>query len=711
MSGLNLISSVAAYNKTPATGTISFQDATNGDSVFATVPLSGGNGNVRFTNVFTSGVSNGIYSATEGDFNGDGIPDLLAVNVDGTAAVLFGNGDGTFTAASSFSDGEDYPQSVAVGDFNGDGILDLAVLGPAPGEGTLSILLGRGNGKFTVRTKLFAPSTGPLVVGDFNGDGILDVAIANFYGKSISILTGKGDGALNAAVTVSIDHQPNSIAVEDSNGDGIPDLLTVNGDNTVTVLFGNGDGTFTQETTPLPSPSAAARVQVTFAVVADFNGDGVPDLALTYVYFTGPSTITVLLGNSDGTFTTKSTVNVTGFLSGMATGDFNGDGIQDLVTNGDIPAAGGYIPGGFILFGHGDGTFTIESSPSAVPGTVADFNGDGLSDVAVANYGLGAVNILLAGAATTAITTTVAVPGSGTHNVFASYPGDSDHDASTSTNVAIIAGKPVMDLVSGNGQTGIVGRHFVNPLEVVVKDAENHPLPGVTVNFSGAGLAFSSATATTDTHGDAEVVATPTAAGNLTAAASVTGIAEPVTFSLKAIAMEYPTATTLSISPGIMVTPGTVVTLTALVLPEGKPVSPGIVVFCNAAAAHCEDVNILGQAQLTGNGTATLRTRFGLGAHSIKAEFHGTYFIAASTSATQTVTVSGKYQSATTISASSGTFSSSVSTPGPIPLLGTVQYLDETNRKYEFASAPLGKKARPFRSRLAFSSRSDLTPI
>ena len=125
------------------------------------------------------------------------------------------------------------------------------------------------------------------------------------------------------------------VAVGDFNGDGIPDLVTANSaDNTVSVLLGNGDGTFTLKSSP-----TVGDAPYSFAV-GDFNGDGILDLAVancgdcSYLNYNS-NTVTVLLGNGDGTFTTKSTLTVGTAPEFVAVGDFNGDGIPDLaVTNG-----------------------------------------------------------------------------------------------------------------------------------------------------------------------------------------------------------------------------------------------------------------------------------------------------------------------------------------------------------------------------------------
>ena len=322
------------------------------------------------------------------DFNGDGKADAAVAN-SGSAnlSVFLGNSDGTFGTRQDNATGNG-PNFVAAADFNGDGKVDLAVANRA--DGTVSILLGNGDGSFQGHTDLpCASGASAIAVGDFNLDGSLDVAVSNDAG-TVSILLGNGDGSFQGHVDYPTGASPLRIIAADLNGDGVLDLATADyncpscSPGQVSVLLGNGDGSFQGhvEYDVGTNPGSLA--------VADLNGDGKLDLLATNANCVdagctqfSPGTVSVLIGNGDGSFTSHLDYGVGQEPASAVMGDFNGDGKLDVATanRADNTAS--------LLLGNGDGTFAAQtvfsagSAPVAI--AAADLNQDGRLDLGVVN--------------------------------------------------------------------------------------------------------------------------------------------------------------------------------------------------------------------------------------------------------------------------------------------------------------------------------------
>jgi hypothetical protein len=347
-------------------------------------------------------------SVAAGDFNGDGKLDLAVTNLRGNNVSIFlGTGTGSFGTATNFDIGT-FPVSLAVGDFDGDGNLDLATE-------ELS-LLGNGDGTFGAATN-YTVGAIPFSVPaeDFNGDGKLDLAVTNAGSDNVSILLGTGTGSFGLATNFPAGTGPVFVTTADFNGDLKPDLAVVNlVSNDVSILLGTGTGSFG------PATNFAVGLHPVSVAIADFNGDGIMDLAVVNAgYDTGdaliPGSLSVLLGNGDGTFGTATDISVGNKPVSVAAADFNGGGKTDLaVVNGDIKSGSTVTPGSLlILLGNGDGTFgtpanyTVGSDPAAV--TIADFNYDGKADLAIANSGSNSVSVFV-GKATALLSAQGALP-------------------------------------------------------------------------------------------------------------------------------------------------------------------------------------------------------------------------------------------------------------------------------------------------------------
>lgn len=325
-------------------------------------------------------------SVARGDFNGDGILDLAVANSgSNTLTVAQGQSNGSFKLKQTPATGLN-PAAVAVGDFNGDGKLDLAVANQV--DSTVSILLGNGDGTFTAAVGT-PPQTGAgpvaAVTADFDNDGRMNIVTANNTENLSSVLEGNGDGTFTTNSTgPNTGSGPIAIAAGDFNGDGLLDLAILNNrDNTFSILPGNGDGTFTW------TGNKTTGNQPSSIVAADFNGDGKIDLAIANE---ADSTVSIFLGAGDGTFNLQSSPATGTGPAAVTVGDFNGDGIPDLATGN---ATANSVS---ILLGNGDGTFQAhaDSTTSVGPTSIVagDFNGDGKLDLAVANKLANTISIL-----------------------------------------------------------------------------------------------------------------------------------------------------------------------------------------------------------------------------------------------------------------------------------------------------------------------------
>jgi hypothetical protein len=578
---------VAAYNRALTSSQIAnhYYNAGNGGLAFAAPML-------------TNSVGTTAYKLVTGDFDGDGNLDLAVSNYGSSqVTVLLGKGNGTFTVApgSPFNIGGRANQMV-VGDFNGDGKLDLAASEFSGSQ--LSVFLGNGNGSFSAAPGspyALAGNGASLGVGDFNGDGKLDLVASVYNSGNVYLFLGNGNGTFNAAPGSPFAGGAGSYtgATGDFNNDGKLDFVKSNYTNpNVSVLLGNGAGGLALAP---GSPINYAGASQTLAVaVADFNGDGKMDLAVCNY---GSNTISILLGNGDGTFTQAagSPIVTASNPYDIAAADFNGDGKMDLVV-ANYNANNGYLT---FLYGNGDGTFSnrdnlnffplgITSGLTAV--TTGDFNGDGAPDVAAGFYnGSNNVVVFLNEAGTkTALT---AAPNPSTYGQTVSF---------TATVASSVAGAPAVR--SGN-----------------VSFFDGTTLLG-TAALNGGQAIFTTSTLLVGAHSITARYTDTSGYFYKSTSAAVVETVNPAATS---------TTLTSSANPGIT---GQPITFTATVTGPGPTPPTGTVTFFDAGKP-------IGSATLSGGKASLTLTTLSAATHSIKAVYSGdtNYLTSTSTSLSEVV--------------------------------------------------------------------------
>jgi hypothetical protein len=326
------------------------------------------------------------------DLTGSGLPDLV-VPLFGSdlLAVRLNEGNGSFGPVRRYPVGLK-PSFIAVGDFNRDGKLDLAVSNA--GSGDVSVLLNKGNGTFEPahNHSVSAPSGGEstgtfsLEAVDLTGDGILDLVTANSVSNDVSVLIGNGDGTFQAAHTDPIGSGagqgvlPFALSVLPL-GAGHPDALVVGGLHSITVMGGDGAGGFD------PLASYPVGLDIACTKVADLNNDGTEDVVASG---TGTLNAQVFLGNGDGTLTPGQNLSSGGIgPQCLSIARLSPNGKLDLaIVNSSSKFGTGDLA---VLDGDGQGHFDLAAEyPVGIApwaSSVDDFDHDGRVDVAVANTG------------------------------------------------------------------------------------------------------------------------------------------------------------------------------------------------------------------------------------------------------------------------------------------------------------------------------------
>jgi hypothetical protein len=324
------------------------------------------------------------------DVNTDSKPDLIALSAD-YAAVMMQSKKGAFGTPTWWGvTGGDIPQTMTVADVNGDGKPDV-VTGNNPGDGgnfgspySISMTPGDGKGDFYYfpNGHTYGGPSGfdpwSVAVNDVNGDGKPDIVTGgggtvNVWLQSTFTIWGYSE----YLVPGQFGWLYTKVAVGDLNGDGKPDIVATAGTQ-VNVLLNMGNGTFAAAQ---PYSVAAGSIAV---ALGDVNGDGKPDIVTTG----SNASVSVLMGNGDGSFGAVLNYAVAGTPNSVALADFNADGKLDIV------ATGAEID---VLLNNGDGTFAAAYAvgPAGSSVVVADFNSDGLPDLAQIDGSGTSVDVIL----------------------------------------------------------------------------------------------------------------------------------------------------------------------------------------------------------------------------------------------------------------------------------------------------------------------------
>jgi hypothetical protein len=339
-------------------------------------------------------LSNGPISVIAADLDGDSDVDLAVANRNlGGVSVLLNNfkitGEPTFAPSIYFGTGI-YMASIHAADLNGDTKLDLVVT--TLNSEAVGVMMNQGGAVFSSPIKY---PTGKNAIGattaDLNGDTFLDIAASNYDDGTVSTLLGNGKGTFEKATNYAMGNLPTEVVAADFTGDGAPDLVAANGTGYLRMLVNKDDSTGTFH---VDAPHYDTGTRPTSIAAQDFNGDNVPDLAVTNFY---DNTVSILQNEGNGKLESVAKYDVPGWPSTIVSDDFNNDGMFDLAVS---ESARGYVA---VLINQGNSVFkpAVEYASGAENADAvvsADVNGDSLPDLLVAHRngpGGGTLGVLL----------------------------------------------------------------------------------------------------------------------------------------------------------------------------------------------------------------------------------------------------------------------------------------------------------------------------
>ena len=464
------------------------------------VLISNGDGTFTQNNttpypISPSGVGGGTLAVT----TQSGFLNVVAVGASSVITIL-GNGDGTFSTIPTSVALPGQVDDAALTDLNGDGLLDVISLDLSTSQ--VTVFLATSATSYAAGVPYTTPcvdyNSGTFVLGDLTNDGKPEIVIPSPWG-SVAVYVNNGDGSFQQAVCYDpVLSGPNgapgvaqstAAAIADVNDDGKADVISSNANGDVTILLGNGDGTLNVPTSGytlgggVPGAPCSNCGWYFAAIVADFDSDGFPDIVVPDTEFS----LAFLKGYNDGTFRAAPSYYAPGALGpgpayasaeGIASGDFNGDGIPDIVITGGDDFS---ITGITVFLSAGDGTL----KPGVNYGTsncyfyvvVADFNKDGQPDIAANDACTGEVQIFTGKADGTFILGPAVA--TGTSNLYTGgemVVGDFNGDGYPDIAVINVAGSS-----TGNSSVGVI----LNDGTGNFKPAETYALSG----YSFAGIA------------------------------------------------------------------------------------------------------------------------------------------------------------------------------------------------------------------------------